>query len=153
MSPSIGPCDHSTVACDPARLLRTLTRLTSLELYNVSTPSGIMIIKDVPTSTPIPIVDTRRRREEDKLRARGRIPARNEAAAMTRQRLSNVRSPCAILCCLSVLRSVFDIIQGLASSSHSKGREWAEKEGQVTTGCVQELQIQTSISSFCDGYP
>ena len=50
----------------------------SLALYNVSTPSGIITIKDVPTSTPIPIVETSRNREGDMENERGNEPARKD---------------------------------------------------------------------------
>ena len=50
----------------------------SLALYNVSTPSGIMTIRDVPTSTPIPIVETSRSRDGDMEKERGSEPARKD---------------------------------------------------------------------------
>ena len=50
----------------------------SLALYKVSTPSGIMTIRDVPTSTPIPIVETNRSRDGDMENERGSEPARKE---------------------------------------------------------------------------
>ena len=50
----------------------------SLALYKVSTPSGIITIKDVPTSTPIPIVETNRSRDGDMENERGSEPARKD---------------------------------------------------------------------------
>lgn len=50
----------------------------SLALYKVSTPSGIITIRDVPTSTPIPIVETSRSRDGDMENERGSDPARKD---------------------------------------------------------------------------
>ena len=61
-----------------------------------------MIINDVPTNTPIPIVDTILNLAVERLSAKGSTPARKDAAAMTTHRLSKVNRPCAIFklrCC------------------------------------------------------
>ena len=50
----------------------------SLALYKVSTPSGIITIREVPTSTPIPIVETNRSRDGDMENERGSEPARKD---------------------------------------------------------------------------
>lgn len=50
----------------------------SLALYKVSTPSGIITIRDVPTNTPIPIVETNRSRDGDMENERGNEPARKD---------------------------------------------------------------------------
>ena len=50
----------------------------SLALYRVSTPSGIITIRDVPTSTPIPIVETIRSWDGDMENERGSEPARKD---------------------------------------------------------------------------
>lgn len=50
----------------------------SLALYKVSTPSGIMTIRDVPTSTPMPIVETNRSRDGDMENERGNEPAKKD---------------------------------------------------------------------------
>ena len=50
----------------------------SLALYKVSTPSGIITIREVPTSTPIPIVETNRNRDGDMENERGSEPARKD---------------------------------------------------------------------------
>ena len=66
------------------RALGTIFRLNctsptySLALYKVSTPSGIITIRDVPTSTPIPIVETNRSRDGDMENERGSEPARKD---------------------------------------------------------------------------
>lgn len=66
------------------RALGIISRLTcasptySLALYKVSTPSGIITIRDVPTSTPIPIVETNRSRDGDMENERGSEPARKD---------------------------------------------------------------------------
>lgn len=49
-----------------------------LALYNVSTPSGIMIIKHVPTSRPVPMADMIREWFEERPKDSGREPARKD---------------------------------------------------------------------------
>lgn len=43
-------------------------------LYRVSTPSGIITIKDVPTNTPMPMEEINRSCEGDNVKARGKDP-------------------------------------------------------------------------------
>ena len=50
----------------------------SLALYNVSTPSGMITIKAVPTRTPIPMVEIRRSRDCEREKESGREPARKD---------------------------------------------------------------------------
>lgn len=52
--------------------------VVALALYSVSTPSGMMTISDVPTKTPMPIVDIRRSRDWDRENERGRAPAKKD---------------------------------------------------------------------------
>lgn len=59
-----------------ARLTRV--SLLWLALYRVSTPSGIMTMSEVPTRTPIPIVEMNRNWEGFRENERGNSPARNE---------------------------------------------------------------------------
>ena len=47
-------------------------------LYKVSTPSGMITIKAVPTRTPIPMVDINLSRDWESEKDSGREPARNE---------------------------------------------------------------------------
>ena len=63
--------------------MRPLLRLCiwstdSVELYRVSTPSGIMTISEVPTKTPMPKVEIRRNCDCDRVRDRGNRPARKD---------------------------------------------------------------------------
>ena len=58
--------------------LRLCACLGSLALYKVSTPSGMMTIKAVPTRTPIPMVEMRRSRDWDKENDSGSDPARKD---------------------------------------------------------------------------
>ena len=51
---------------------------TSPALYSVSTPSGMMTIRDVPTNTPIPTVEINRSRDCERGKERGNEPARKE---------------------------------------------------------------------------
>lgn len=52
--------------------------VAELALYKVSTPSGIITINDVPTKTPMPMVDIRRSRDCDRENERGRAPAKKD---------------------------------------------------------------------------
>lgn len=47
-------------------------------LYRVSTPSGMITIRAVPTRTPIPIVEISRSRDCDREKDSGREPARKD---------------------------------------------------------------------------
>ena len=47
-------------------------------LYSVSIPSGIIMMRHVPTSNPVPSAEMTREWLWDKPKERGRIPARNE---------------------------------------------------------------------------
>jgi len=58
----------------------------SLALYKVSTPSGIITIRAVPTSTPIPMVDINRSRDCERLKESGREPARKDLRRLLGQR-------------------------------------------------------------------
>lgn len=58
--------------------LRWCTCVVELALYRVSTPSGMMTISDVPTKTPMPMVDIRRSRDWDRENERGRAPAKKD---------------------------------------------------------------------------
>ena len=51
---------------------------TSRAAYSVSMPSGMMTIKDVPTSTPVPIAVISRNFPGERVKAKGSAPARNE---------------------------------------------------------------------------
>ena len=51
---------------------------TSPALYNVSTPSGMMTMRDVPTNTPIPTVEINRSRDCERGKESGNEPARKE---------------------------------------------------------------------------
>ena len=59
-------------------LLRACACPKTLALYSVSTPSGIMTIKDVPTKTPMPMVETSRNRGCESEKDSGREPARKD---------------------------------------------------------------------------
>lgn len=52
-----------------------------LALYSVSTPSGMMTIRAVPTKTPIPMVEIRRSRDWESEKDNGKEPARNDLQA------------------------------------------------------------------------
>ena len=49
-----------------------------LALYNVSTPSGMITIRAVPTKTPMPIVEIRRSRDGEREKESGKEPARKD---------------------------------------------------------------------------
>lgn len=51
---------------------------SSPALYSVSTPSGIMTIRAVPTNTPMPMVEINRSRDCERGKESGNEPARNE---------------------------------------------------------------------------
>ena len=65
---------------DDCRLtsLRSCACFGSLALYRVSTPSGMITIRAVPTRTPIPMVEIRRSRDWDSEKDNGRDPARKD---------------------------------------------------------------------------
>jgi hypothetical protein len=78
------------------------------ELYIASMPSGMITTKDVPTRTPIPIVEIRRNCDEERVMDNGNAPARKDldtvskfshtpkyayAKAITTLRTSNRNSP------------------------------------------------------------
>ncbi len=54
---------HRTSSGAVGICLRWCVCVAELALYSVSTPSGMMTINDVPTKTPMPIVDIRRSRD------------------------------------------------------------------------------------------
>lgn len=56
----------------------------SLALYRVSTPSGIMTINDVPTRTPIPMVEINRSRDCERGKESGNEPARKDLGSISR---------------------------------------------------------------------
>lgn len=59
---------------DAERALSSFWRLIEFALYSVSTPSGIITIKDVPTKTPIPIDEMSLSCEGDRVNASGNEP-------------------------------------------------------------------------------
>ena len=56
-----------------------------------------MTIREVPTKTPIPIVETSRSCDGERDKASGSEPARNDAAAITAPRLRRVKSPSIVV--------------------------------------------------------
>lgn len=56
---------------------------TSPALYNVSTPSGMMTMRDVPTNTPIPTVEISRSRDCERGKESGKEPARKELSKIS----------------------------------------------------------------------
>lgn len=56
-------------------------------------------MREVPTSTPMPIVEINRSWDGDNVKERGRIPARKDATAITRLKLSSVNRPAMLLRC------------------------------------------------------
>lgn len=75
---SFGITDGMTECCQftavAERVLSSFWRLTEFALYRVSTPSGIITIKDVPTKTPIPIDEMSRSCDGDRVKASGSEP-------------------------------------------------------------------------------
>jgi hypothetical protein len=56
----------------------------------------MMTIKDVPTRTPIPMVETSLSCDCESVKDRGRLPARKDATAITALKLSRVNKPAMI---------------------------------------------------------
>lgn len=65
--------------------------------YNVSMPSGMITMREVPTRTPIPRVEIRRRWDLVRVRVRGSIPELKEAAAMAIPKRMRVGRPSAMV--------------------------------------------------------
>lgn len=59
-------------------LLRACAGAETVALYSVSTPSGMMTIKDVPTKTPMPMVETSRSRDCEREKESGKEPAKKD---------------------------------------------------------------------------
>lgn len=56
-----------------------------------------MTIKDVPTSTPIPIVEINRSRDCERGKERGNEPARKDAMAITVLKVSSMNNPSSMV--------------------------------------------------------
>jgi len=56
-----------------------------------------MTIREVPTKTPIPIVETSRSCDGERDKESGSEPARNDVAAITAPRLRRVKSPSIVV--------------------------------------------------------
>jgi len=103
---------HRTSRFLVCRLLLVCMCASVPDEYSASMPSGIITTKDVPTRTPIPIVEISRSCDEDKVMDNGNAPARKDlltvsksskfrdithAKAITTLSASNKNSPSSIL--------------------------------------------------------
>lgn len=88
---------HRTSRCLACKLLLVCMCASVPDEYSASMPSGIITTKDVPTRTPIPIVEISRSCDEDKVMDNGNAPARKDAKAITTLSASNKNSPSNIL--------------------------------------------------------
>jgi hypothetical protein len=103
---------HRTSRFLVCRLLLVCMCASVPDEYSASMPSGIITTKDVPTRTPIPIVEISRSCDEDKVMDNGNAPARKDlltvsksskfrdithAKAITTLSASNKNSPSNIL--------------------------------------------------------
>jgi hypothetical protein len=101
-------------------------------------------MSDVPTSTPMPIVDMSRSCDCDSVRESGNMPARKEATAMTTLRLSRVNSPAI----LQLVWAVCDDSGYLNASERAIIRRIVDAANRDSPFCYIEVAVKVQVHPF-----